>query len=207
MGKYLDIAKRVEAQKADMSTGDELSMEESIQAETNTPMSKGEPEPSLWSRLADSGLNHNDVLDHAEVIFLFAYELILDPSKAREDCQTLPAAWAHYSPFWRERLPVEAFEELEARYRRRLQNLGLQEVAKPLQCPRTLRPLTLNPEGTGCAVCGGRDYWVTAKGIRHCLNCHPAYFKDVIAIGTIQATEEARRPSMRRKAGGGRATR
>lgn len=186
----------------------ELALErKAIQAEANIPLT-GETRPSRWSRLADSGLHHNDVADHTEVIFLFACELILDPSKAREDCRILPAMWAYYSPHWRDQLAQEAFEELEARYRRRLADLGLEEEARPPQGPRTLRPLTLNPEGTGCAVCGGEDYWVMAKGVRCCLICHPAFYKDIIAVGTLPATqEELSRPSMRRRAGGGRATR
>lgn len=176
----------------DMSADDELAMErEAIQ--------KGENAPSRWSRLADSGLHHGDVVDHAEVVFLFACELILDPSKAGEDCQTRPAMWAHYSPFWRERLTREAFEELEQRYRRRLLDLGLHDEARFPQGPKALRPLVLNAEGTGCAVCGGAEYWVSTGGVRHCLNCHPAFYRDAIAIGRIARQEEPRRPSMRRR--------
>lgn len=163
-----------------MSAADELARErEAIRAE-------GEAAPSRWARLADSGLRHNDVQDHAEVIFLFAMELIADPSRARENCQTLATMWAHYASFWRERLPQEAFEEVERRCCRRLAALGLQEEARPSQSPKPLQPLALNAEGTGCVTCGGREYWVTAKGVRFCLACQPAYYKETIAIGTIR---------------------
>lgn len=194
----------------DALTPDQRAVIHEHKAELVALLSKREdlPEPSRRSRLAASGLHHNDVQSHDEVLFLFATELIADPSRAREDCQTLPSLWAHYAPFWSERLPGEALEELEARYRRRLQLLGLQEEARTLQGPKPLRAFTLNAEGTRCAECGSADYWVMAKGDRYCLACHPAFYKDVIAIGTIQTAEEkVSRPSMRRKAGGGRATR
>lgn len=96
---------------------------------------KGEVEPSRWARLADSGLHHNDVHDLAQVLFLFAIELIADPDRAREDRQALTTMWAHYASAWKERIPKEAFEELEVRYQRRLQNLGLQDEASPPQGP------------------------------------------------------------------------
>lgn len=77
----------------------------------------------------------------------------------------------------------------------------LQATPKDFQTPVKMTP-------TGCVACGSADYWVSGMGMRFCLECYPAFYKDVIAIGTIQtAEEEVSRPSKRRRAGGGRATR
>lgn len=185
MGRYLDIAKKVEAQ-------------------AETPItSKEENQPSLWARLADSGLHHNDVADLAQVVFLFGCEQIADPDRGQFPGD-LPRTWGHYAPFWRERLPHEAFAELERRYRCQA-DLRPEREAGPPQGPKPLRPLVLNPEGTGCAACGSADYWVSGMGARFCLDCCPVFFKNAIAIGRLERQEEARRPSMRRRAGGGRA--
>lgn len=157
-------------------------------------------EPSRWARLADSGLHHNDVQAHNEVVFLFAHELILDPSRAKEDCQTLPTLWSYYSPFWQQDLPQEAFAELERRYRRRLAALGLTEETGHPQAPKPLRPLVLNAEGTGCKDCGSPEYWVSKGGARFCLECHPAFYRDAIAIGKL-VHEEPKRARRGRKIG------
>lgn len=117
MGRYLDIAQKALA-KLDQAKGELEGQNEAIKNPQAVSTLEEIPAPSRWSRLADSGLHHNDVEDHADVIFLFTCELILDPSKAREDCRSLPSLWAHYALHWKERLPREAFTELERRYRR-----------------------------------------------------------------------------------------
>lgn len=71
--------------------------------------------PSKWCILTDSGLHHNEVADHAEVLFLFACELIRDTAPA-----LLARTWAHYSTYWCERLPRETFLVVERRYQKRL---------------------------------------------------------------------------------------
>ncbi|MBI1986957.1 MAG: hypothetical protein HYS70_01240 [Nitrospinae bacterium] len=84
--------------------------------------------PERWSAMADRSPHHNAVQEQDEVLFLFACELIQDPGRGRFPGdlprtlnQVQGRLWSHYSPFWREGLPQEAFEELERSIRRRLE--------------------------------------------------------------------------------------
>lgn len=59
---------------------------------------------------------------------------------------------------------------------------------------------------TGCPRCQGQEYWVTTYGKRYCVECNDGLlcYRDVVAMGRLALeVEEARRPSMRRKVGGG----
>jgi hypothetical protein len=73
------------------------------------------PSPSRWQVLADSGLHHNEVVDHAEVLFLSACELVRDTAP-----DLLPVTWERYALFWQRRMPREAFVVVEWKYRERL---------------------------------------------------------------------------------------
>lgn len=172
-----------ELAKGDMGPG--LRKDQAVISSAPSDMPKGEgPEPSRWSRLADSGLRHSDVQDLAQVLFLFAIELIGDPDRGQFPGD-LPRTWGHYAPFWKERLPNEAFEGLERRYKLRLHDLGLQDEAR-LHGPKTLRPLVTyarpfwqRPDGS-CFVCGSRRSWRSIHGVVVCAVCHPPTSPDLV---------------------------